>query len=327
MRDQFTKRNHYNPCAWIALWNATYFQAIVYGAKPTESAREQIVFVLNLRSCEIYESTVERVHWDKGLGVAEITPDAMKAFCRRWHPDRYNDISEFINANPESIFMDFEDILQAVEQMPAYESLIEAARLGGISSPEHRGFLTCLLIIHAMRSHEMMQAMLEVTNSLGIAKWEYFWLLKNAWSNQALLMKATMPLACSRWTLYRTNSDRFPLCDSPVMIGPHTLMAILSPCLLLEVDLNVSGREDEWYVKDNISSSKFREFKRRAIKNSFKEIIFSERKELELWRGEPEFSSRARMMSNLRERQVAISDAAACVVWAMLGFGRLPRKP
>ena len=324
VRDRFTKHNHYNPCAWTALWNRAYFETIVSGTRPSTPARKQVVFVLNVRSSAIYENTVERVHLDQGLGVAEITPDAMKAFCSRWHPDRYDDMAEYVKKNPESLFMDFEDILQAVEQMPAYESLIESARLGGISSPEHRGFLTCLLIIHAMRSHEMMQAMLDVANSLGIAKWEYFWLLKNAWSNQALLMKAAIPLARSRWTLYRTSVDRFPLCDSPVMIGPHTLMAILSPRLLLEVDLNVSGREDEWYVKNGISPSKFREFKRRAIKNSFKEIIFSDRKELEMWRGEPEFSSRSRIMSNPRERQVTISDAAARVVWGMQGFGRLP---
>ncbi|MEQ1845089.1 MAG: hypothetical protein ABL983_05860 [Nitrospira sp.] len=229
---------------------------------------------------------------------------------------------EYVKQNPESLFMDFEDILQAVEQLPAYESLIEAARLGGISSPEHRGFLTCLLIIHAMRSHEMMQAMLDVTNSLGIAKWEYFWLLKNAWSDQALLVQATMPLACSRWTLYRTDIDRFPLCDSPVMIGEHTLMAVISPRLLLEVDLTLAGREDEWYVKEGISPSKFREFRRRAIKSSFKEIIFSNREELELWRNDPEFRSRVAMMSNSSEHKTAIADAAARVVWAVRGFGR-----
>lgn len=322
VRDRFTKRNHYNPCVWTALWNTAYFETILSGTRPIAPPRKQVVFVLNVKSRALYESTVERVHLDQGLGVAEITPDAMKAFCRRWHPDRYDEMVEYVKQNPESLFMDFEDILQAVEQLPAYESLIEAARLGGISSPEHRGFLTCLLIIHAMRSHEMMQAMLDVTNSLGIAKWEYFWLLKNAWSDQALLVQATMPLACSRWTLYQTDIDRFPLCDSPVMIGEHTLMAVISPRLLLEVDLNLAGREDEWYVKEGISPSKFREFRRRAIRNSFKEIIFSNREELELWRSEPEFRSRVAIMSNPRERKTAITDAAARVVWAVRGFDR-----
>ena len=318
----FTKRNHHNPCLWTALWNGAFFETLVSGMGPTASARKQVVFSLNVRSSKIYETTVERVHFDQGLGFAEITPDAMKAFCRRWHPDKYDDMAKYVKENPESLFLDFEDILQAVEQIAGYKSLIEAARLGGISSPEHRGFLTCLLVIHAMRSYEMMQAMLDVTDSLGIAKWEYFWVLKNAWSDQALLAQATMPLASSRWTLYRTRIDRFPLCDSPVMIGPHTLMAVISPRLLLEVDLNVAGREDEWHVKEGISPSKFREFRRRAIKNSFKEIIFSNREELELWRNDPEFRSRVAMMSNFSERKTAIADAAARVVWAVRGFGK-----
>ncbi len=307
---------------WGALWSAPYFRAIASGARPTAPARKQVVFALNVRSSAIYETTVERVHYDQGLGVAEITPEAMKAFCRRWYPEKYDEMAEYVKAHPESLYLDFEDILQAMEQLDPYESLIEAARLGGISSPEHRGFLTCLLIIHAMRSHEMMQAMGDVTDSLGIAKWEYFWLLKNAWSNQALLMQAAIPLARGRWTLYRTEIDRFPLCDSPVMIGLHTLMAVISPRLLLEVDLNVAGREDEWHVKEGISPSKFREFRRRAIGNSFKEIVFSGREELERWRNESEFRVRVNALTDSNKRKTIIMDAATRVVWAVHGFGK-----
>jgi hypothetical protein len=185
---RFTKRNHHNPCMWTALWNVPYFEAVASSRKPTAPAREQVVFVLNVRSSKIYETAVERVHFDQDLGLAEVTTDSMKAFCRRWHPDKYDVMAAYVEEHPESLYLNFEDILQATAQIARYESLIEAARLGGISSPAHRAFLTCLLIIHAMRSYEMMRAMVDAVDSIGITKWEYFWGLKSAWSDPLILI-------------------------------------------------------------------------------------------------------------------------------------------
>lgn len=323
-RERFTNWNHYNPCVWTALWNVAHFETIAARAEPAEPARKQVVSVLNVRSAKIYESTVERVHRDRGLGVAEITPESMKSFCLRWYPDKFDELAAYVEKNPETLFMDFEDILQGVEQAVRYDGLLEAARIGGFSSNEHRGFVMCLLIIHAMRSHEMMHAMVAHTASIGMPKWEYFWLLKNAWSSQALLARATFALAISRWVLYRTNTHTFPLCDSPVMIGRRTLMAILSPRLLLEVDLAVRETGNTVEVRDRISSSKLREFRRRAIQSSFKEILFSDREELERWRSLPEFRARVACLSDSGKHEAAIHSAAARVHWAMLGFGIVP---
>lgn len=96
------------------------------------------------------------------------------------------------------------------------------------------------------------------------------------------------------------------------MIGQHTLMAVLSPRLLLEVELNVASREDERHVKEGISPSKFREFRSGVIRNSFKEIVFGHRKELELWRNEPEFRSQVTIMSKSQRK----------TAWAVRGFDR-----
>jgi hypothetical protein len=121
-----------------------------------------------------------------------------------------------------------------------------------------------------------MTSMLDSTTPIGIEKWEYFWLLKNAWSHPLILARAGAPLAMSQWTLYRTVDHRFPLCDSPVMIDRDTLMVVLSPRLLLEINLTTPCPEDHWTVQNGISTRKYREFRRRAIANSFKDILFHE---------------------------------------------------
>jgi hypothetical protein len=322
--DRFTRRNHYNPCFWTALWNVSYFNSVNSGGRPSVAARDQLVSVLNVRSGKIYPTTVNRVHFDGDLGTAEITPESMKDFCQRWRPDKYEEISAYVDDHPQSLYLDFEDILEAIERIPGYKYLIEAAQPNGLVSDEQKGFLAGILIIHAMRSHEMMQAMLEMTASIGIAKWEYFWLLKNWWSNPFFLARAVTPLALGRWVLYKSHVHKFPLCDSPVMIGRHSLLAILSPRLLLEVNLNEIRHPAGCQVRQGISPSKFREFRRRAIGNTFKEILFNDADELMAWRREQEFQCRMTILADIEKRRTALHNAAARVVWALQGFGRVP---
>jgi len=295
------------------------------GQETKRPAREQEVFALNIRGDRIYRTKVERIHYDKNLGIAEMTPDGMKNYCLRWFPGRYDSFARHVDEHPESLFIDFEDILSAIEGKDGYNSLLHIARNSGISSPEHKGFLTCNLVMHAMRSHEMMTAMINATGSLGLEKWEYFLLLKNAWGNPLILARAVTPLALASWVFYRTSTHCFPLCDSPVMINSDTLMAVISPRLLLEVNLNTTApSEDSWTIQDGISPEKFSEFRRRAIANTFKDIIFHDVDELERWRTQPEFRARIITLSNLTTAQSAVADAANRVIWAINGFGRVP---
>ena len=250
----------------------------------------------------------------------------MKQFCQKRFPDQYEKLACYVDEHPESLFMDFEEILAGVEQKGKYDLLIDAAMLGGFSSSEHKGFITCLLVIHAMRSYEMMASMVEMSESIGMPKWEYFWLLKNAWANQFVLARATVALACARWTLYRTDDHRFPLCDSPIMMGRDSMMAVLSPRLLVEIDLKVASSEDSWVIHDGISFSKYREFRRRSIGNTFREIIFHDPKELECWRDTPEFKARLRSLAEPTVARQLVADAANRVIWGLNGFGRVPRE-
>lgn len=324
MGDSFTERNHYNPCFWTALWNVAYFENWVTGSTPPGEARAQEVFALNLRADKILPTKVERVHYDKGLGIAEISTESMKQFIKRRRPEEYEAYCRFVSENPESLYLDFEDILTAVEGKQGYDALMQAARIGGVASAEHKGFLTSLLVMHAMRSHELMGSMAGEHGAAGTAKWEYFWLLKNAWGNFLTMARAAVPLAHGQWTFYRTPAHRFPLCDSPVMVHQNTVMAVLSPRLLLEVNLNVAVPEDQWKVRDGISLSKYREFRRKSILNSFKEIISHDRATLAEWQSLPEFRMRAAALQDPTSARELTYAAARRVVWLIDGMGRVP---
>jgi len=103
-------------------------------------------------------------------------------------------------------------------------------------------------------------------------------------------------------------------------------MAVLSPRLLLEVNLNEAAPEDQWTVREGISASKFREFRRRSIHNSFNEIIFHDPDELKAWSRTREFKTRSRELGDRSKRRRLRAEAANRVIWAINGFGRLPQE-
>ncbi|MBA3339374.1 MAG: hypothetical protein H0T54_06480, partial [Geodermatophilaceae bacterium] len=126
------------------------------------------------------------MHFDKNLGLADMTPDAMKEFCRRRFLDEYGKVARYIDEHPDTLVMDFENVLAGTEKH-GHEYLLEAARHGGFSSVQHKGFVTCLVIIQAMRSHDFMAAMVSAAAAAGMEKWEYFWMLKSTWANRGSL--------------------------------------------------------------------------------------------------------------------------------------------
>lgn len=177
-------------------------------------------------------------------------------------------------------------------------------------------------MIHAMRSFEFMSAAIAGMGTAGIEKWEYFWMLKNASASRSFLARAVTAPSFAEWTLWRTPDHTFPLCDSPVMIGRDSLMATLSPRLLLEIDLNASRPEQYWRLRDDLPKHKIAEW-RRSIANTFKEVIFSDPQILSEWLSSDHAATRIETLRDpVRSRQ-SIEEAAARVMYGIGGFGRV----
>jgi len=324
MEHGFAKRNHYNPCFWAALWNEQFFADFCGGKPRRDRAREQRIFTLNVRSNKIFPTKVHNVHYDKSLGVAEITAASMVAFCQRRFPEEVEKLKEYLAGHPDSLYLDFEQTLSDVERLQGYDALLRSAVRGGLESVAHKGFLACALVMHAMRSHELMTGILAGPSQSFIDKWEYFWELKHAWSNRLVLARAVTPLALGEWTFWRTPDHRFPLPDSPVMVDRDSVLAVLSPRLLLRIDLNKSQPEDHWNLVDNIASPAFEAFRRRAIRNLFNDLIAPTEDVLQPWQSLPEYQDRIRELATAEGRASCVREAAARIIWAINGFGRVP---
>lgn len=316
-----TKRNHYNPCFWTAHWNPDYFRCKADGNGQPGKARIQRVYTLNIKSGEIREDAVKNVHFEKDLGLAEITREAEEDFVQRHYPGTYE---EFLQANkqaPYPIEIDFEDFFTGIEGLLPYQVLKEVVRRGSIQSAEEKTALACFIVFQNMRCHSIMNAMIEWNTELKRHKFEHFLTLRRLLSNAQALMRLVLPIVTCRWTLFNTASDMFPLCDSPVLIQPHSIMIALSPRLLLEIQPNVLESECQWQVCRTIEPSKLDEFRRRTIGNSFREIIFGDRSLLEMWQRTPEFQDRIELVRDVKNYNQLVQSEGSKELWHINAYG------
>lgn len=322
-----TKRNHYNPCFWTAHWNPAYLERAMLGTAGELRARDQRVFALNIKSGRIYETVVNNVHYDKDIGIAEITPEKARDFCKRNFPEQYEQFCQDMDSRPETVYMDFEDILSGMETTQAYTELSKVIVEKQIETPMGKGYLAGFIVLHLLRGHSMMNSMVEFTKQAGIEKFEYFWMLKHLLGNTEYLFSLVLSFAPFHWHCYRLERDTFPLNDSPVLTQADSVMVALSPRLMLEIDRTKIDSETSISYSAFICPEKLDEFKRRTIANTFREIIFGEESLLERWRESEEFAARTELMANRTSYNAMVAKHGERELWHLNAFANLNLHP
>ena len=297
---EITKRNHYNPCFWTALWNPTYYNSFIKGKARNINSRMQFVYALSVKSDSIFRSKVDNIHFDKNLGVAEITLDNMKKFVNRHRPEEYDDFKKNAKETDYPLYLDFESILTGIEKLPSYSALLNVIRGQNIVSIDEKAFLASFIYYQYLRSHAIMNSSLEWGLKNKIEKFEYFVLLKWHLANTNSLFQQVAPITFSEWTLYKLDKDTFPLTDSPVLIGSNGIMVSLSPRLLLETSRIPALNSDGLTIKNGIDDDKLNEFRIRTIGNTFREIIFSDKELLKNWQETKEFQYRVETIKRMK---------------------------
>lgn len=74
-------------------------------------ARKRVVNMLNAKSQRIYATSIERVHFDKNLGIAEISKAAAEDFVRRNYPNQHEQFVSEVAVDSYPAYLYFENIL------------------------------------------------------------------------------------------------------------------------------------------------------------------------------------------------------------------------
>lgn len=317
---KFPKRNHYNPCFWTALWNLDYYRRAMAGESQPLRAREQAINVLSVKSDTVFSATVERVHYDKNLGIAEISRETSEDFVRRHHPDNYK---EFVQNNINvayPVFIDFEEFLSAIEKLPPYQTLLKVALSEKLESEMEKTNLGSFIILQFLRSHAIMNAMIDWHHELGRSKFENFITLKWLLSDTRTLFNLVYPIVSCQWTLFTAGTETFPLCDSPILVKPESIMVALSPKLLLEIKPHIEAQENEFAVCQQILPDKLEEYRCRTIGNTFREII-GDKHTLDRWQATSEFRARIALMRDVKNYNKMVIADSERELWHLNAYG------
>jgi hypothetical protein len=318
--DKFTEKNHYNPCFWTAHWNPEYFRAVRQNLRRPK-ARDAAVYALSVKADKVFKTTCKDVHYDKHIGIADITVEAAKDFCRRRHPDLYEKFKEEMNAHNYDVFINFEEFFSGIESLLPYQTLLKVIETNTIAGAVDKGHLAHFIFWQTLRSHASMNAMLELSGKSGMQKFEILLDLRRTLANVELMYNVLMQILLSFWRLYHVESDTFPLADSAVSMRPGSLMVALSPRHLLEIDMTV--QQLGCSHRNRIDAEKIAEYRRRTIGNTFREIIFSNRDVLEDWRHDPAFQERVRLIRNMKSYNALVKAEADRELWKLNELGNM----
>lgn len=248
-----------------------------------------MVFVLNIQANKIYPQTVENVHFEKKLGIAEIPPDVLKNIIS----EEEIDMGTWVN--------DYETYFEGME-MSSYQALPVIISNQKIESRwEERGNIAHFIYLHHLRSYGIMKSDIKVFEEAGLNKFEYFSQLRHILTDEKHLIEQTAPIFGAKWQLFKTDEDAFPLCDTPILAVPGNLLVALSPRLLLRVDftkidMTETGDIIPVILAEPATKKLIKKYRNRTIMNTHKEIIFSNREVLEIWKSTEAYKKRYRFI-------------------------------
>lgn len=271
-----TIRTHFNPCFWTSYWNFEYLKRKRENPELKENARKKEIFVLNLKSDKIYTDITQNVFYKKKLGLAEITKEGALGFTKRNFPEELENIQNRYDEDDSEMTLDFENLFSLMEE--SYKVYLEDLIIYNKPIKDNeKAYLTFFILFQALRNPNSLDDMTEIYKANGMEKFELLVSIKHRISNFIGLAELTTPFSVPTWNIYKLKKNIFPLSDNPVLARNGHLMIAIAPNIMLELDLKEKCTQvNPVYIKTKISYFKKREFIKRTIENSSREIIFGE---------------------------------------------------
>jgi hypothetical protein len=278
------------------------------------------VYSLNIRSNKVIRTKVNNVFYENNLGKSEITQEQAEDYCRRYFPNRYKELTKYYRDHPDTLILDFENIFTGVENTDAYKTLLNVIANGKINTIEEKAFIATFIVIHKMRNHSIINAMVEMLQKVGVHRFEHFLWVKEVWSNTDILYSLVIPIIEGQWILYVTDKFTLPLNDSPIMSKNGNIMVTLSPKMLLEINIMKKTDPEKWIAKDYIPTYKLNEHRRRTILSTFREVIFSDDELLLDWKKSKEYKDRANLINRITSYNSIIYKEGDKEIWNINAF-------
>lgn len=277
-----TKKTHINPCFWTALWNPDYYKNFKLSKKDKGNPRDQLLIFLEINSNKELANKAENIHYEKNLGIAEISSEKLLDYYKEDHLDDYESLKDQFISEPKTFLVDFENHFTEMEKV--YQVILELIRNGSIGTIKDKTFVAMFLIYHKLRSHSFIIPRTEAYKENGREKFELLERMKSIMSDTNLQYLEAMSIMSSEWVFYKSKRELFPLSDNPIVITRDKVFATISPYFLLIINRNKRVSENEMPLNKSISPETYKCYQIATINSTIKGLIFPNKKLLLNWK-------------------------------------------
>lgn len=310
-----TIRTHYNPCFWTALWNQHYYEAVENEKHDSLRVREQKVYSLNIYNNEVHHKTTDQVFFEKHLGLVSFNEKDIEQFIKRNYPEDAEERK--MSFKKQDLIIDFENHFTALEESPAYLSLISLVKDKTLQSLEEKGNIATFILVHNLRNHVMINSFQEFGKQIGSSKLEEFihmkWILQDSKFMKNIISKFLM----GHWVIF-TLKEPIPLIDSPICNNNGEILCVLNPYQVLSINLKNLTNQIQYMTVDNYIQIK--QFQKILISNTYREIVFIDESRAEEWMKSNEWSKRRNLILSKKSFSKIISKRNNEEIWQINAY-------
>ncbi len=305
--DNFTLRNHYNPCFWTALWNREYYDIIKNSTERNKKSRDYKLKGIRFSCDKIIENKADNLFFELHMGLVVLSIRELRNLYYKL-PKDYIFISKVNKFRIKylswlipnwGIIIDIEPLFRVLESMNGTNAVLDLVKHGKIIDKTHKSLLATFIYTQQIRSPLTFSANYQKNKHANNPKAFSILDFILSLSNETEMYNVINLYTQCMWHIYTADIDIFPLSDLTIYEDKHNVIAVLSPRHLIIIDKE-HKEDDEKY---NISMSKeLLDFVFKiVIQNTFKDLVLENETVLNHLLDSSDWKNRSSIVRDIRK--------------------------
>jgi hypothetical protein len=305
--DNFTFKNHYNPCFWTALWNSEYYHSIKNSTERNKKARDYKLKGIRFGCDKIIKNKADKLFYELHMGLAVISIMELREMFYKL-PKDYIYISKVNKFSIKylswlipnwGIIIDIEPLLRELERINGTNAVLDLVKHGNIIDKTHKSLLATFIYTQQLRSPLTFSANYHknkhTNNPKAFSILDFIHSLSN---DKEMYNVITVYLQCM-WHLYTVDIDIFPLSDLTIHEDNQNVIAVLSPRHLLII--NKEHKEDDIRYYNTMNKEILDLVCNKIIQNTFKDLVLENESVLNQILDSRDWKDRSRLVRSIRK--------------------------
>lgn len=305
--NNFTFRNHYNPCFWTALWNSEYYHSIKNSTERNKKPREYKLKGIRFSCDVIIKNKADELFFELHMGLVVMSMRELRDLYYKL-PKDYNYISKVNKFGIKylswlipnwGIVIDIEPLFRELEYINGTNAVLDLVKHGKIIDKTHKSLIATFIHTQQLRSPLTFSANYHKNTHTNHPKVFSILDFINSLSNEREMYNVITGYLQCMWHLYTSEIDIFPLSDLTIYEDKQNVIAVLSPRHLLIIN---KEHKEEGVKYCNSMDKELLDFVFKiVIQNTFKDLVLENEAVLNHILDSSDWKKRSSIVSEIRK--------------------------